>query len=344
LKGDILDSIQEELAFSNIIKVIKDKMKDFPSDPKLAEIPPIEQKFILELMRKPKILQVSDGNELYYVNDDGDKVYIDPRTGNSETLDEFIKDVFLKLPPVPFDLYCGGVKRKQQEVASAYTITVVNTFLNDIYSSDIKDVRESYDYDNFKSLKEKGRTFADIFKMIQEDSTPIVKFLITCCFTNIAESKEKNEALFIGIVSQRDQEALEQVITTVKGIEYKYSKIIEGKKSKLERLQQIKEKDEEILSLYSKKGKRMEILYKVHKLNSSSLNPNDAPIIKQASRNEAKVLLEKGTIEDEDFFKKFIAKQSQKAMRMRVRQMKIDRFREFSEVSDGNYLNILPKN
>lgn len=48
---------------------------------------------------------------------------------------ENVGDVFKILPSVPFDLHCGGVKRKQQEAIAVYIVSVVNAFFNDAYKN-----------------------------------------------------------------------------------------------------------------------------------------------------------------------------------------------------------------
>lgn len=333
-----------EETFFDLIDSFRGTISDFPQDISLSKEIVLDDENLLNLMNHPLPLKVSEAKELYYENGDGEKVFIDPRIEDDVILKGYVEDVFSMLPSVPFDLHCGGIKRKQQEVAAAYIVCVVNAFLKNVYIDEIKNVTKDYNFESNRSNAVNGTTFTDVLKIVQEDATPIVKFIINCCYTVLSESTEKNDALYIGIVSQKDQEVLDQIISEIKTLEYKCNKTVEKQSKKLDRLKTIDTKDKEKQRILNSYGPMYKVLYNIHMLNSTNLDPMDAPTIKQICRKKAKTLLEKDVLVDQDFLKKFVYRQSQKALRMRVRKLKIDKFNEFSLVQDGNYDNILPKN
>lgn len=330
--------------YESFTNKVRKKLKNFPEDITLNKDAVLSDESIEKLMKKPRLLKVNDDYELYYMNDDKEEVFIDPRIEDGKIMSEYVGDVISLLPDIPFDLQCGGVKRKQQEVCAAYTVCIVNVFLEELYNDDINAVRTNYDWENLKSKNVDGTTFLDVLKLIQEDATPIVKFIITCCYTVLSESKEKNEALYIGIVSQKDQEVLDYVIDSVKSIEYKCNKKVQLLENKLDRLQAIKQKDDDVKKILVDKGKKYEVLYRIHKLNSTNLSPKDVATIKQEARKEAKELLSSGILRDNDYYKKYVTRQSQKAIRLLVSSIKKDKFKQFSEVKDNNYDKLIPKN
>lgn len=117
-----------------------------------------------------------------------------------------------------------------------------------------------------------------------------------------------------------------------------------SKKKKIDRLKTIEAKNSSIKLIFEKIGRKYEVLFKINKLNSTNLNPNFSPIIKQSARAEAKKLLEEGILMDKDFYKRYVARQSKKAVKILVNSMKKQKFEKFSKVSDNDYENLLPKN
>jgi hypothetical protein len=190
-----------EETFYNFSLELKGKLSHFPDVIDLDKGTVLSDENLLALMQTPVPLLINSNNELYYLNDDGEEIIIDPRIESEKIMKDYVGDVFKMLPKVPFYLHCGGIKRKQQEVAASYMVSIVNAFLHGEYEMDIKEVISDYDFSNFKSKNVGGKTFGDILKLVQEDATPVVKFILTCCSTVISESKEKNDALYIGVVS-----------------------------------------------------------------------------------------------------------------------------------------------
>lgn len=343
MQGFEFDKLCEE-NFAQFTSALSETMLEFPRDVEMDEDLDITTEKVSNLMKEPKFLFVDENDELYWENSEGEHVLIDPRTEDKKLFQTFMDDVFRILPNVPFELYCGGVKRKQQETAAAYVVSVVNTFLNDTYREDIDEVVKFYDFTTRKSNKRDGKVFSDVLRIIQQDATPIVKFIITCCYNKLSESKEKNDAVHIGIVSQKDQESLERMNKTISAWEYECNKKVRDTLKRKDRLELIDSKDERIKNYFKTEGKRHEILYKISKLNSTNLSPEYAPKIKQAARKEANHLLENGILTDSDYYSKFVRRQSQKAIRRLVIAMKKKAFNKFVNVSDGNFDGILPKN
>lgn len=150
--------------FAQFSSTVRKTIKDFPDTIDVDKGNVLSDDNLKKLMEKPIPLYVNEDSELYYVDDEGENVIIDPRIEDSSIFKGFVDDVFTMLPTVPFDLQCGGIKRKQKEVASAYIVCVINSFLSNIYINDIKDVVSNYDFSLLKSKNIGGGTFSDVLK------------------------------------------------------------------------------------------------------------------------------------------------------------------------------------
>jgi hypothetical protein len=138
-------------SFNKLTNALAKRITSFPPDINIDKDVILSDDNLLKLMREPLPLFVNEENELYYVDDDSERVVVDPRIEDNKIMNQHLNDVFSILPDVPFDLHCGGIKRKPQEVASAYMVAVVNSFLGNGYDDDINNVISNYNFSSFKN-------------------------------------------------------------------------------------------------------------------------------------------------------------------------------------------------
>lgn len=226
IDGDLLLNLEAEF---------DDKM-----DPKLLE----------NLMARPSEIKTDNlGKEFYVVNQSyGEKIILDPLL--IEKTREFQEENIVKvLPDCNFDISCGGIQRKQREAMAAYKSIVVSVFLNEKYHNLIKETIQNYDFKNYKTNDPNVLDFTNILKRIQEDAGVMTKLIISCTSIKLMYFKEKNEAIYLEIISEKDATTLDSIIREVSVLEYRCNKVVESLTERVDRLFEIKKKDKEIESL-----------------------------------------------------------------------------------------------
>lgn len=202
----------------------------------------ISNETLQQLMSKPVDLFINDNNELYYIDKNGDQIILDPKIEGKEEYTNIANQVTDILPDFPFDVDQGGNKRKQKEVIAAYKSILANKFCKDAYAKDLEEVICNYDFVTCRSKLPTGMTFVDILRLIQEDANATLKFLFNCMSIIVAERKEKNAQVYIGIVSQEDQKGLEAILKQVNYFENECNDKVKVTESRIKRLTLIEEK------------------------------------------------------------------------------------------------------
>jgi hypothetical protein len=139
-------------------------------------------------MEYPVPFEINKEGELT-VKIDGEVHILDPKNGNRKDIAEQESVLINNLPIIPWDTYCAGVKRKQQETCAAYKIVIVNSALGGLYKENIKNLLLDYNFNNLRSNSSNGETFSSLLKTLEQDAGSVTKFLLACCTILLTSKK-----------------------------------------------------------------------------------------------------------------------------------------------------------
>lgn len=304
----------------------------------------ISEDLLNKMLQTPTDFYILETGELA-VNIDGEEHILDPKKEDKLDIAKQEEALLKKLPQIVWDINCQGIKRKQNEVISAYKLLCVNSALKGLYKDEIKELVTNYDFTNLRPFNDNGRTFLNLLNEVEEDAGSVVKFIIACCSIKIASKKQKGEKPFTGILPVQEVTWLENLSEKIAEEEANVSKLLEKEPSRLKRLQLIVDKDkavDRIIKSEIRGNERRHVIYKISRLTSDNLDQYTKVKIKRGIRKGVGKLLEDGVIKDDDAYIYFVRKLSRRAIRYAVKQMQKSKF-ELVMNSDVDVSNILPK-
>lgn len=304
----------------------------------------ITPELLSKLLNEPSSFKINNDGELTVTIDD-EVVILDPKRQSASDISDQETKIVSNLPEIPWDIYCQGLKRKQQETVAAYKVIVVNSALGEIYKARIDDIQANYDYATLRSTKTDGETYSSLLKIVEQDAGSVTKFLLSCCSIKISSKKQRGEKTYIGTLPEADVTWLIRVSETIGDIEAKTSKLLERESSRLERLKLIEKKDSQVRVLLENEvygDARRDVIFKISRLTSDDLPARRKILIKEATRVDLGVLLANKTIVDEDIYSKLLKKISRRAIRQAVRNMQKEKYELLmNPFKDSS--NLLPK-
>jgi hypothetical protein len=302
---------------------------------------PLSPEFLKRMMETPTEFYLNEEGELC-VTIDGEVRVLDPKIKDKVIMDGQKDALIEKIPACPFDTFCGGVRRKQNEVVAAYKIVIVNKLLKGVYDNRINNLISTYDFTKCASISNDGMTFCDLLKIIQENATPVVKLVLTCCSIIISNTREKNAPAYIGILSPEDTESLSNLVKKIALLEAESSEAVRALPEKFDRLQKIKDKDKAKEKILEATPIRLRVLYRISKLSSDVIPSNERSNIKECARVLCDKMLKDGTLVSSDYYGKLVERISRKAIKERLYTIKLLKF-GLCMKDDVDLSNVLPK-
>jgi hypothetical protein len=339
-----LEELSRE-SFDRLNSILSNKINNYPKIAEFDESEEISVDIIKQLMNVPVPLYVNGKGELYYIDDENEEVVINPRVKDEFIRMQQINKIRSLIPSCPFDLHCGGNRRKQKEAGAAFKVVVSNNFSEGAYADDIAEMLPFYDFKTYRTRSiDKSRDFCGLLSLIQQDASPTLSLILYCITKNISESKQKNAATYLGLIAEEDQKSLETMVKYISSVESSCNAEVKNLNGRFKRLERIQEKDDLINNYLKSQGERLEVLYKINSFNSTNINQIDTIKIKQSSRRIVSELVKDGKLEDPDLIKKMTERISNKAIRLLKRTIQTEMFLEFSAKKQGDsFGDILPK-
>lgn len=228
---------------------------------------------IIEIFEIPSKISF-DEDGLYYFDEDGDKIYC-PKM-NSSISDRGIW-LSQKLPEVGFDIDQNGNIRKADEAEALYCCIMVAHILDENeFKQELKNIAKDYDFKEMKSNTEKGICFRELLNDWQSLQSVTLNVIVSASKFKISDNKKDSEKFLKDGIPESAAGELRDLESRIRAINFRYS---EGdlspqevkKLTKIERLQKINERDDEIAKEISKSsiGK----LYKATNLSSEYISP-----------------------------------------------------------------------
>lgn len=228
---------------------------------------------IIEIFTKPsKIYFDEDG--LYYFDENQEKVYCPQmKTSVSD------RGVWLsqKLPEVGFDIDQNGNVRKADESEALYCcIQVAHILQEQEFKDELIEVAKEYDFKEMKNNLEKSTTFRELLNDWQSLQSVTLNVIVSAAKFKISDNKKDSEKFLKDGIPETAAGELRDLESRIRGINFKYS---EGalspkevkKLTKIERLQKINERDDEISNEIVKTS--IGRLYKAINLSSEYISP-----------------------------------------------------------------------
>jgi hypothetical protein len=228
---------------------------------------------IIEIFTKPsKIFFDEDG--LYYFDQNNEKAYCPQmKTSISD------RGVWLsqQLPEVGFDIDQNGNVRKADESEALFCcIQVAHILKENEFKDELIEISKQYDFKEMKSNVEGGITFRELLNDWQSLQSVTLNVIVSAAKFKISDNKKDSEKFLKDGIPETAAGELRDLESRIRGINFRYS---EGdlspkevkKLTKIERLQKINERDDEISVevIKSSIGK----LYKAINLSSEYISP-----------------------------------------------------------------------
>lgn len=247
---------------------------------------------LIELMNKPQVIY-SDECGIFYNDENGEKVYCPEFRVSIEEKGEWISD---HLPSPGFDIYQNGNVRKAKEAEALYcTIIIANTMKGDLFKEELSGVFASYDFENMLPHDDSGKTFQEVLNSWVSYNSIIVNILISASKYRMSDTKKDIMRYLKDGISESLSIELRDLEIRVKHVNSKYS---EGElspnsikqKTKIERLQAITSRDEEITKLVMESNAGL--LYRILRLSSEYIPPERKKAIENLVIKEVNDLID----------------------------------------------------
>jgi len=140
----------------------------------------ISEDLIKNFMEKPVDFFINNAGELN-IKVDGEEIILDSKVKIKVKIAENESTLTAGFPEMPWDINCGGFKRKHKEVSVAYKVIILNYVLNNEYKEDINSILETYDFESLRSKEANDNAFFNLLKIIEQNAVSVTKFILSCC-------------------------------------------------------------------------------------------------------------------------------------------------------------------
>lgn len=236
-----------------------------------------------------------DTNELYYVDDHGEKFICPDMAEGMSTCSEWMCDVL----PVPnVDIDQGGSVRRSVEIRSLYTLVCISLVFGDL-SDEIRSYIDDYNFTEFVSgerLYAQYSSAAVFLKSFTDLNSLQINCVVSAASINLTQYQEKKDALWRSNLTRVETLELSKISRDIKGVILRYEKdkflnpADISSLSKIEKLTAIEMRDLEIEKIIN--ASKYATLYRITKLNSERLSP----IAKRKILNVARSMAEQQVI------------------------------------------------
>lgn len=155
------------------------------------EVDAIDEEKIIELAKMATPIEFDEEvGKVYFLKGDGSKHFI--VFSDDEKKNVFTRKVVASLlPEVTFDVAQGGILEQAKEAEAIYTVLTVNKVFGGIFTKRIR--RLLYQFD-VKKLEGPNGKFTSLLTKIEQDSTAVIRILVSACNIKLTEVKTKKEA------------------------------------------------------------------------------------------------------------------------------------------------------
>lgn len=305
-----------------------------------------DQQVALDLFRAPSEFKFDEQDQVYILVDNGEegnpsssRLYLDSDSRSAHYA-SMCNDVIDSLPPVSFDIECGGYPSRQSEAAAIYKVAVINSFHEKEYQKDIDLILSTYDFSRM-SASDGGTAFTDLLKRVQEEADSITKVILTCCTTKLVAEGIKKDTSFKGWLKPDASEKLQLAAVKDSTINSKFNDKFKEASSAKEKILIGEEYARERQILFDSLEPEIAILFSIYKMDMNMI-PGRA---KRKIRNAATVyiddLIKEGILDNDrdivSIFKKKLVRRAQKNF---LSRMKIIRYKMWN---DGIREDLIPK-
>lgn len=228
---------------------------------------------VIKIFESPVLIDFDDEG-LFFFDEKGDKSYCPEMKSSISDKGEWLSG---KLPQIGFDIDQNGNVRKADEAEALYiTIQVAHILKEKTFRDELELVAKSYDFENMKSFADDGMGFRELLKEWQTLQSVIINIIVSAAKFKISAEKKDTEKFLKDGIQESEVAELRSLEAQVRNINYNYS---QGKLSpervkaltKIERLQEIDKRDDEIASLIVKSP--VGNLYRALNLSSEYISP-----------------------------------------------------------------------
>lgn len=215
-----------------------------------------------------------DDEGLYYLDENSDKQYCPEMKTSISDKGEWLSS---KLPQIGFDIDQNGNVRKADEAEAMYITIQISHILKDIsFKKQIQDVAKNYDFENMKCITDDGIGFRELLKEWQAFQSVIINIIVSAGKFKISAEKKDTEKFLKDGIQESEVAELRNLETQIRNINFRFSQgILAPDKvkflTKIERLQEIDRRDDEISSCIIKSS--VGNLYRALNLSSEYISP-----------------------------------------------------------------------
>lgn len=277
-----------------------------------------------------------DENGLYFIQDNGDKLYCpEMKTSISDEGEWFSH----KLPSIGFDIDQSGNVRKADEAEAMYICIQVAHILKEVaFREELEDLAKEYDFDNMKSRRPDDYGFRDLLKDWQSFQSVIINIIVSAAKFKISTEKKDTEKFLKDGIQESEAAELRNLEAKIRSINFEFSQGILSPESvknltKIERLEEIDKRDDEISReiLLSPVGN----LYRAMNLSSEYISPVKKKKISLWVQKEVDELLAQKEFSSlQEDRRQLISKFSKRAYRFEknsVRKLTVERYKNDRE-------------
>lgn len=228
---------------------------------------------IIKIFEKPHIISYDEGG-IYYVDENSDKVYCPGMLTTISDKGLWLSDM---LPDIGFDIDQNGNVRKAGESEALYIVSQIAHILkDDSFKNELIEFAKDYDFGEMRCNVEFSENFRSLLTKWQSLQSQIINIIVSACKFKISSQKKSIEKFMRDGLSDSVVAELRNLESSIRGINFKAS---EGalsptnvkKLTKIERLQAINLRDDEIASTITKS--RVGNLFKITTLSSEYISP-----------------------------------------------------------------------
>jgi hypothetical protein len=250
---------------------------------------------------EPLELKLDVRGQLVTVTESGEEAIVfDPRGENLPEVTNYI-------PICPFDTQCGGIISQQQETRAAWKVFLVNKISNNVYVDEIEDIKLDYNFATFKNSKGEMPFFGLLAK-IQQSKNFVISMLLSAINIKLSESIEKKGTPYIGIVSETEATALDQLKREVAVLNYEQSIAIRESKTRIGRHNIMNEYKGKLDVILESKTSNIRLLYRILMVDSDLIPFTKVVLLGRVADNLIKEMISNGRLTEDNEMNKKIRK------------------------------------
>lgn len=228
---------------------------------------------IIKYFEEPSLIDF-DEEGLFFLEENGEKCYCPVMKTSITEKGEWLSS---KLPSLTFDIDQSGNVRKADEAEAMYICMQVAHILKEpSFKRELLELSKEYDYEAMKGGVNGELTFRELLKDWQSLQSVIINIIVSAAKFKISSEKKDTEKFLKDGIQESAAAELRDLETKIRSVNFSFSQGILSPDSvknltKIERLQEIDKRDDEIASLITKSS--VGNLFRALKLSSEYISP-----------------------------------------------------------------------